>query len=75
MSAPDYHAMMPTLAYRNQAFINGKYVVAASGMTSRFTPWTSIARSRTPASSFERLRSLPMPGGQDRGVVIVRVMA
>ena len=29
----DYRAMIPTLAYRNQAFINGKYVPAASGRT------------------------------------------
>ena len=29
----DYRAMIPTLTYRNQAFINGKYVAAASGKT------------------------------------------
>jgi len=29
----DYRAMIPTLSYRNQAFINGKYVPAASGKT------------------------------------------
>ena len=29
----DYRAMIPTLSYRNQAFINGKYVAAASGKT------------------------------------------
>ena len=29
----DYRAMIPTLVYRNQAFINGKYVAAASGKT------------------------------------------
>jgi acyl-CoA reductase-like NAD-dependent aldehyde dehydrogenase len=31
--ATDYRAMIPTLSYRNQAFINGKYVAAASGQT------------------------------------------
>ena len=29
----DYRAMIPSLSYRNQAFINGKYVAAASGKT------------------------------------------
>ena len=29
----DYRAMIPTLSFRNQAFINGKYVAAASGKT------------------------------------------
>jgi acyl-CoA reductase-like NAD-dependent aldehyde dehydrogenase len=29
----DHRALIPTLAYRNQAFINGKYVPAASGKT------------------------------------------
>ena len=29
----DYRAMIPSLSYRNQAFINGKYVTAASGKT------------------------------------------
>jgi acyl-CoA reductase-like NAD-dependent aldehyde dehydrogenase len=29
----DYRAMIPSLVYRNQAFINGKYVPAASGKT------------------------------------------
>ncbi len=29
----DYRAMIPTLSYRNQAFINGKHVAAASGKT------------------------------------------
>ncbi len=29
----DYRALIPTLSYRNQAFINGKYVPAASGQT------------------------------------------
>ena len=27
----DYRAMIPSLSYRNQAFINGRYVAAASG--------------------------------------------
>ena len=29
----DYRALIPTLSYRNQAFINGKHVAAASGKT------------------------------------------
>jgi acyl-CoA reductase-like NAD-dependent aldehyde dehydrogenase len=29
----DYRAMIPTLTYRNQAFINGRYVPAAAGRT------------------------------------------
>ena len=29
----DYRAMIPSLSFRNQAFINGKYVAAASGKT------------------------------------------
>ncbi|MCA3560991.1 MAG: aldehyde dehydrogenase [Aestuariivirga sp.] len=29
----DYRAMIPSLSFRNQAFINGKYVSAASGRT------------------------------------------
>ncbi len=29
----DYRAMIPTLSYRNQAFINGKFVPAAAGRT------------------------------------------
>ena len=33
MTSPDYRAMIPGLSYRNQAFINGKYVPAASGKT------------------------------------------
>jgi acyl-CoA reductase-like NAD-dependent aldehyde dehydrogenase len=31
--ATDYRALIPTLSYRNQAFINGKHVAAASGKT------------------------------------------
>ena len=33
MSTPDYRAMIPGLVYRNQAFINGQHVPAASGRT------------------------------------------
>ncbi len=33
MSTPDYRAMIPGLVYRNQAFINGRHVPAASGKT------------------------------------------
>ncbi|MGL6181802.1 MAG: aldehyde dehydrogenase family protein, partial [Aestuariivirga sp.] len=33
MSTPDYRAMIPGLVYRNQAFINGRPVPAASGRT------------------------------------------
>ncbi|WP_373504502.1 aldehyde dehydrogenase [Aestuariivirga sp.] len=29
----DFRSLIPTLSYRNQAFINGKYVAAASGKT------------------------------------------
>ena len=29
----DYRAMIPSLSFRNQAFINGKYVASASGKT------------------------------------------
>ena len=32
-TVPDYRAMIPTLSYRNLAFINGKHVAAASGKT------------------------------------------
>ena len=32
-AAIDYRAMIPALSYRNQAFINGKYVAACSGKT------------------------------------------
>ena len=32
-NAPDYRAMIATLSYRNQAFINGQHVAAASGKT------------------------------------------
>ena len=32
-AAEDYRAQLPSLSYRNQAFINGKFTAAASGKT------------------------------------------
>ena len=32
-NAPDYRAMIPSLSFRNQAFIGGRHVAAASGKT------------------------------------------